>query len=112
MANPLVPVLDYVVNYDYIANELCINKEKPQMHCNGMCYLKKELAKKVADESKDSKQVNFKKVELPVFFIEVSSYEIPSEPLVMINKELSRFSNSEQYQFLYEKQCLKPPIIV
>lgn len=42
---PVVPVFEYVINYEYIAKVLCINKDKPEMQCNGKCHLIKELAK-------------------------------------------------------------------
>lgn len=45
LLKPAFPVLDYVINYDYISKVLCINKEHPQMHCNGKCHLMNELAK-------------------------------------------------------------------
>jgi hypothetical protein len=31
------------MNESYIAKNLCINREKPMMHCNGKCYLAKKL---------------------------------------------------------------------
>lgn len=42
---PVVPVFEYVINYEYIAKVLCINKDKPEMHCNGKCHLMQEMAK-------------------------------------------------------------------
>ena len=45
-----MPLMDYIFNYEYIANELCENKEKPELHCNGKCHLMKELAKASEDE--------------------------------------------------------------
>lgn len=41
---PVFPVLEYFVNYDYIVKELCENKAKPELKCNGKCHLAKELA--------------------------------------------------------------------
>lgn len=41
----VLPVIDYAVNYDYIATQLCENKSNPEMLCNGKCYVKKELTK-------------------------------------------------------------------
>lgn len=38
----------YELNKDYIARNLCENRDKPQMKCCGKCYLKKQLKK--ADE--------------------------------------------------------------
>jgi len=42
-----VPVicLHYQLNKAYIAANLCENKSKPVMHCNGKCHLRKQLAK-------------------------------------------------------------------
>ena len=57
---PVLPVLEYVLNYEYIATVLCENKEKPELKCNGKCQLMKGLAK-VSEEEKplaqDKKQV-------------------------------------------------------
>lgn len=36
---------NFFINRDFIANNLCENKARPQMHCNGHCQLKKELEK-------------------------------------------------------------------
>ncbi|MCB9202511.1 MAG: hypothetical protein H6604_05635 [Flavobacteriales bacterium] len=57
-------VIDFKINQDFIAEVLCINKEKPEKHCNGKCYLAKELEK--SDEENDKKQpkeVSKKKIE-------------------------------------------------
>lgn len=45
LVKPIFPVFDYVVNYDYISQELCVNKEIKIMGCDGKCYLVKQLAK-------------------------------------------------------------------
>lgn len=33
------------LNKDYITKTYCINKQKPQMHCNGHCHMQKQLKK-------------------------------------------------------------------
>ena len=33
----------YQLNKQYISQQLCINKNQPQLHCNGHCYLVKQL---------------------------------------------------------------------
>lgn len=38
-----LPLLDYVINYDYISTQLCENRDKPELLCNGKCYVKKEF---------------------------------------------------------------------
>ena len=42
--------VSFKANQDFIAKVLCINKDKPEMKCNGKCHLAKELNK---TESKD-----------------------------------------------------------
>ncbi len=39
MVRPLMPLLVYYTNYDYIAEELCKNRDKPFLECKGVCFL-------------------------------------------------------------------------
>ena len=50
---PYFPYLDYLINKEYIANNLCENIEKPELQCDGKCHLKKEVVK-AAEEFEDS----------------------------------------------------------
>lgn len=43
--NQVVIVASFYAQKDYIARNLCENRDKPQMHCEGKCCLKKKLAK-------------------------------------------------------------------
>lgn len=42
---------DYYVNKEYIAEVLCVNKDKPDMHCEGNCFLGKQLEKENNEQS-------------------------------------------------------------
>ena len=44
---------DYFINIAYIVKNMCVNTEKPQMHCNGKCY----LSKKMKEQAKQEQQV-------------------------------------------------------
>lgn len=35
--------IDFKIDQDYIANNLCINIDKPELMCSGKCYLNKAL---------------------------------------------------------------------
>jgi|LakMenEpi03Aug12_release.lakeMendotaPanAssembly.Ray.scaffolds.fasta_scaffold722501_1 hypothetical protein len=50
-----VVVADYLLNRDYIAKILCINRDKPEMKCNGKCHLAKQLKKQDAAEGQSEK---------------------------------------------------------
>ncbi|MFT4156170.1 hypothetical protein [Parafilimonas sp.] len=67
----------YSLNKNYIAENFCINKTRPQLHCNGHCYLNKQKAK----EQGSNKQANEnrpEKVQAPV-------YEAPGETIAGFN---------------------------
>jgi hypothetical protein len=53
---PILPFIDYTVNYDYITKELCENRMKPELMCNGKCYLSKELVKTTQEQGNKSPQ--------------------------------------------------------
>ncbi len=45
MLKPYAPYVEYWVKKAYIMRYLCVNRDKPQMHCEGRCHLSKELQK-------------------------------------------------------------------
>jgi len=70
LLKPIVPVFQYAINYEYISEVLCINKEKPEMHCNGKCHLMQELAKASEDEKPLSSDKKSHHSEIEVLFVE------------------------------------------
>ena len=86
---------EFMINQDFIAAELCENKEEPELECNGKCYLKKEL-KKDEERKQDEKT---SKVEVLLFcnckIIEIDTpivFEIEkTETSVYLNHLLSGF---------------------
>ncbi|WP_431123365.1 hypothetical protein [Flagellimonas flava] len=70
MVRPLWPVVEYVANYDYIVTVLCENKEKPQLQCNGKCYLAKQLEKSAEQDEQNPFGEHNPNTEIqhPVFF--------------------------------------------
>lgn len=56
LLNPVFPVVEYVLNYEYISTELCENKDKPELECNGKCYLMQSLAKQASKENDGNKK--------------------------------------------------------
>ena len=37
--------VNFLIQQEYIANVLCINKDVPEMNCHGKCYFTKEFSK-------------------------------------------------------------------
>jgi len=52
----------FEMNRTYIANELCINRNRPELHCNGRCYLMNKLKQAQDKEQKQERQ--FQKIQL------------------------------------------------
>lgn len=46
--------VSFKLNQNFIARELCVNRNKPEMHCNGKCFLAKKIAE--AKERKASRE--------------------------------------------------------
>lgn len=44
------PFFDYVINYDYIVTELCVEKDEPVNDCCGSCVVSDNLATVIEDE--------------------------------------------------------------
>lgn len=52
----------FTLNQKYIASTLCINRDKPEMHCNGKCYLAnkiKQVEEKEKKEAQDGQKKGF-----------------------------------------------------
>ena len=80
LVKPLWPVMDYIINYDYIVTHLCENRDKPQLQCDGKCYLAQLLAKENGqqeDNPFESQQLSNELVQL-VYCITQSDFALPS----------------------------------
>lgn len=109
LARPVLPVLDYVINYDYITKVLCVNKAKPAMHCNGKCHLMKELAK-AAEQDKPLSDKKTGHSETEVLFcepIQLFSLRLPSVPAIAL--KLPTYNNL--YSHLTEYTVFHPPVL-
>jgi hypothetical protein len=51
LVKPVVPYLDYAIRNDFIAENLCVNRETPEKKCDGKCHLEKQLKKETADDN-------------------------------------------------------------
>lgn len=59
-----------IVNKEYIARMLCVNRDKPALKCNGQCYLKKKMKQAAGAENTRSNPGGcFEKQEAPFFIL-------------------------------------------
>lgn len=77
--------ITFKINQDYIAQELCINLDKPEVMCQGKCFLDDQLAKVNTNQpTKNSTPPKFEKKDIPLFFKKHSSQ---NEVLARLNKK-------------------------
>jgi len=69
--------MEYKINRDFIAKNLCINKVKKETSCNGKC----QLMKRLAQEEKQSNSTNTRhskiKIQEQVFSDEINQPKLP-----------------------------------
>jgi hypothetical protein len=83
----------YEVNRDYIAKNLCENRNKPQMHCNGKCHLNKELKEQQKKEQNPLSSIIIKYLAIQYF---QSQYEF----------SFTHFSTTVKNNFYYSQTSL------
>jgi hypothetical protein len=95
----------YNLNIEYIIKELCENKNKPELKCNGKCFLKKKMSE--ADKTEKESKVVIKQVEFQVI--------IPQSQL-LLNAEYIVFENplreiTDLYSHNLNTRIFHPPLI-
>ena len=109
---PVLPVVDYIVNYDYISKVLCENKAKPQLKCNGKCHLMKELAKASEDEKPiNSDKKDNSKHEIEVLFYQDITSLVDTKIAVSTSNETSN-NYTNLYCFLNTTTTFHPPTFI
>lgn len=53
----------FQLNQDYIVKNLCVNRNRPEMHCNGRCYLMSKLKQVNEKEKKQAARDNLNRME-------------------------------------------------
>ena len=104
MLRPVQPYVEYVLNQDYIVEFLCSNKEKPELQCNGKCYLAKQL------EKQDKNNTNSLKVSLenyPIGFVNIVKIR-PYQAGITTKKTACSFYK-ELYHFMPISSEFQPP---
>lgn len=112
LVKPLWPVAEYIMNYDYIVNVLCENKDKPELQCDGKCY----LAQMLAEESKQNNKNPFgdeqSKMEIQhfVFFQSLSLHDFE---IGVTSQIQNNFNTSQQFiATLFTTDISQPPELI
>ncbi|WP_294074191.1 hypothetical protein [Winogradskyella sp.] len=90
--NNVIIVTDFVINQDFIAKTLCIQKEE-QKGCNGKCQLKKELTESNSKQNSNNTIPEQNRIRLDLFVVNsITNSDNSSENLDKILKSQITFS--------------------
>ena len=104
MARPILPVADYIINKDYISEFLCINQKKPELQCEGKCYLMQQL-----EEQQEGKKENLPRIameEYPIGFVELYHIE---KKVIPQREQGQNFGYTNLYEWVGSHNFFHPP---
>lgn len=104
-------IVSWKINQEEITEKFCENKAKLNMHCDGKCYLSKQLKLQEDEEQADLSKKQFPKLK------KIKEIEVFSKFLSLIftiNKdfEIDEKTHSQinlNYKFEKEDLCFQPP---
>jgi hypothetical protein len=98
---------NYIIQYKFYVEVLCVNKNKPELKCNGKCHLAKEL--KTVDEEpvKPELPQKYKDKTEDIFLIHDFSNLISSE----LTNNINSYSNYNPplLSFCFKGNIFQPP---
>jgi hypothetical protein len=99
--------VSFKINQDYIAKNLCENRAKPIMRCNGKCQLMKKLNQADKDEQKQFPSTIKEKSEF-LYCHNLTNFRIHRQ-IYFFDKKQSFFDYKFQYSSSYLTEIFRPP---
>jgi hypothetical protein len=102
---PVLPLIDYLVNYDYIVENLCEQRNELENLCMGSCYLNEQLKEKILEQ-----QSKPEKSEAKINLLMLSFHFAEDD-----RQELKTFEDFQYFHYLtidlrsYKTKPLLPP---
>jgi len=89
------------LNQKYIADHLCVNRNRPWLHCDGKCYFMKKIRQAEENEKKQGAKDILDQLEVTFFqHVHEFRFENPSTPVQM----QITFTD---YRYWYTNPCVK-----
>jgi hypothetical protein len=97
----------FELNQNYISQNLCVNKARPWMNCNGRCYFMKKIKQAEENEKKQAQKDQLNRLEIPIFG---DAYRIAFVSPLISEVALGNYSiYSFSYSSRYIDTAFKPP---
>jgi hypothetical protein len=97
--SPWGTIAYFKLNREYIAKVLCENRKRPELHCDGKCYLAKQLKQQKDKQDKETSEKVHNMPVIQLFTPEPYAYHFESQA--------RKFR--EPVQFFYQQPCYSAP---
>lgn len=98
--------IDFKLNQDYISKVLCINRDKPQLECDGQCILMQKM--KSAQDADHPEQSQGSKTQLLEIFSELTAL---FQPISFLSVQQDFFTYDEEVSLEDLSTIFHPPKI-
>ena len=102
-------IAEFRIERDYIAKNLCVNKDKPQLHCEGQCCLKKRLAQEAKNQAPASSSEQKSKEEVILYCMPIH-FEMVHFPVFISAKQYAEYNERSTASF--QKTTFHPPAVL
>jgi hypothetical protein len=99
--------LGFKLNQQYIAQNLCVNRYKPSLHCNGHCYLMQKI--KQAEDNETKQAAKSSSVRLEISFSQKPFHISFLEPVLLENDKIPFPNFKYRYTSHYLDSIFRPP---
>lgn len=102
---PIIPFIDYLLNYEYIVENICEQREELENLCMGNCYLSDQLLQKIIESQENQQE---RKTEN---YINYFSYHFLKQFVFPVqNKFDNKYINANSViVVLHESEPISPP---
>ena len=76
-------------NQGYIASHLCINRNHPEKHCNGCCYMAKQIKKEKDAQQKGTNDFSKRSLSSVLYCTSLSDLLLPLTSSKFVSREYS-----------------------
>ena len=99
----------YATNLDKIIDEYCVNKDRPQLQCDGKCYLAQQMMLAEVNYDKEQLQVGALVAFYPVYY-QQNNIDFNFSKAFYYKQELI-VSKEQLLLSSYKHDLFKPPIV-
>lgn len=103
---PLIPFVVYHFNYNFIVQNECVNRDKPSMHCNGKCFLHKQLDDVFEGNQKHPQNLSLRDFKFSEFTEQSQGFSLAC-PIIVSAKPIAFDHN--HYNFNLHSNIFRPP---